>query len=141
MAKEYIHLPEAKKRLVIGWPGNLQENKMAGDIERRTSQRHRAVQGTYVVTPAKIGHLIDISPEGLSFSSVDRGEWLGEPFEIEILAGDKEFYLGKIMACSVNADQNRNYQYVEIHHLYVEMKVLESCRNRKLKHGAHFHFQ
>ena len=110
MAKEYIHLPEAKKRLVIGWPGNLQENKMAGDIERRTSQRHRAVQGTYVVTPAKIGHLIDISPEGLSFSSVDRGEWLGEPFEIEILAGDKEFYLGKIMACSVNADQNRNYQ-------------------------------
>ena len=91
-------------------PGNTQENKMAGERERRTSQRHRAVQGTYVVTATKIGQLVDISPEGLSFSSIDRGEWPGEPFEIEILAGDKEFYLGKIMARSVNADQGSNFQ-------------------------------
>jgi len=83
---------------------------MSGEIERRTSQRHRAEQGSYVVTATKIGRLVDISPEGLSFTSVDRGEWPGEPFEIEILAGDMEFYLGKILARSVNADQRSKYR-------------------------------
>ena len=83
---------------------------MVGERERRTSQRHRAAPGVYVVTATKIGRLVDISPAGLSFSSVDRGEWLGESFEIEILAGDKEFYLGKMMARSVHAEQNGNYR-------------------------------
>ncbi len=61
-------------------------------------------KNAYAATPTKLGPLLEISLSGLTFSSVDRGTWPGESFTLEIVAGEKEFYLGNINAHLVQDD-------------------------------------
>jgi hypothetical protein len=67
------------------------------------------LKNSYVATPTKLGSIVDISLSGLSFSSVDRGTWPGESFTLEIVAGEKEFYLGKIKSQLINDGQKVDY--------------------------------
>ena len=67
-------------------------------------------KNSYVATATKLGPIVDISLSGLTFSSIDRGTWPEESFALEIVAGEKEFYLGKIMARLINDSQNVEYR-------------------------------
>jgi hypothetical protein len=70
-------------------------------VERRKFRRFRVKHPAFVVfntQPTKLGEILDISMNGLSFRyMVDSEELVNQSRELDILFGDDDFYLDKLL--------------------------------------------
>ena len=75
-------------------------------VERRKHKRFRVENDTFVVLKSydsKVGHLKEITMDGLSFHYVGRGEVLTEPAELSVFSPDNDFYLFMV-PCRIISD-------------------------------------
>jgi len=64
-------------------------------VDRRKDKRFKVKDHTFVTINTQIGHILDISMGGLSFSYLDSVEWPYCRLEAAILFGD-DFYLENV---------------------------------------------
>jgi hypothetical protein len=77
-------------------------------VERRKPERFRAQEGAFVELRdhrGKLGEIIDISKEGLTFRYIDIGDRPKGSFELDIFLKEKGFGLKKLPAKTVSDDE------------------------------------
>ena len=79
--------------------------KKKDTVEQRNHKRHPVQNGALVVLKpeyVKLGHIIDISMDGLAFRYVDEKQPSGRPSELEIFFADNRFHLDKVPCKTVS---------------------------------------
>jgi hypothetical protein len=80
--------------------------------ERRKFRRFRVKNPAFVVfntEPTKLGEIIDISMSGLSFRyMVDSEELVNQSRELDILFGDDDFYLDRLLFVTISDRMTSN---------------------------------
>jgi len=79
------------------WKSNMTKKK--NTLEQRDHQRYPVQNGALVVLKpeyVKLGHIIDVSMDGLAFRYIDEKQPSGKSSELEIFFLDNRFHLDKI---------------------------------------------
>jgi len=77
----------------------MTSNKDKEMVEQRKHQRHQVQADAFVVfTPyhEKLGHIIDISMDGLAFRYTDVGQPSNESSKLDMFFADNRFHLNKV---------------------------------------------
>lgn len=69
-----------------------------GVVERRSHKRHKVLDVSAVVGARRVGHILDMSLGGLSFSYIEYKELPSEKLELGIVFGKNGRYLEKLPA-------------------------------------------